>query len=170
MKILIACSILVAAAVSASAQTPELVWETAGFDGPESVVFDAARGEFYVSNMGTHGNGQTPGDGFISRVSADGKILELKWVTGFDNPKGLALTGGRLYVGDDKDLTEIDVAAGKISHRYAPADGPGDFNDCTADAAFMCAAGGSARFSGSAPGGSSRGSSSTAARPAGSTA
>ena len=141
MKILIVCSILVAATVSVSAQKPELVWETAGFDGPESVVFDAARGEYYVSNMGTHGKGQTPGDGFISRVSADGKILELKWVTGFDNPKGLTLTGGRLYVGDDKDLTEIDVAAGKISNRYAPADGPGDFNDCTADAAgnvYVC--------------------------------
>ncbi len=141
MKIAIVCFALVATALCAAAPKPELVWETAGFDGPESVVFDTARGEYYVSNMGTHGDGQAPGDGFISRVSADGKILELKWVTDFDNPKGLALVGGRLYVGDDKDLVEIDVGAGKISQRYAPDDGPGDFNDCTADAAgnvYVC--------------------------------
>jgi hypothetical protein len=141
MKTLIALLAVLVTAPLASAQAPELAWETGGFIGPESVVFDAARNEFYVSNMGTHGGGATPGDGFVSRVSADGKILELKWVTGFDNPKGLALTGGKLYVGDDKDLVEIDVAAGNVSHRYAPADGPGSFNDCTADAAgnvYVC--------------------------------
>lgn len=141
MKRLLPCLTLVATAVGASAPAPELVWETGGFIGPESVVFDAARNEFYVSNMGTHGAGQNPGDGFISRVSAGGEIIELRWVTGFDNPKGLALAHGRLYVGDDKDLTEIDVAAGKIANRHAPADGPGLFNDCTADAAgnvYVC--------------------------------
>jgi hypothetical protein len=123
-----------AAALSAAA-APELLWETSGFVGPESAVFDATRDEFYVSNMGTHGKDATPGDGFISRVSATGKLLELKWVTGFDNPKGLALVGGKLYVGDDKDLVEIDVAAARVAQRYAPPDGPGDFNDVTADPA-----------------------------------
>ena len=116
-----------------AAAAPELIWETKGFVGPESVVYDEGRNVLYVSNMGTHGDGQTPGDGFISRVSANGKILDLKWVAGFDNPKGLALANGRLYVGDDKDLVEIDVAAGKVVGRYAPEDGPGEFNDCTAD-------------------------------------
>ncbi|HEX2862544.1 MAG TPA: hypothetical protein VHN79_12935 [Lacunisphaera sp.] len=141
MKYLPVCFALVATAICAHAQGPELVWETSGFIGPESVVLDAERGEYYVSNMGTHGNGATPGDGFISRVGLDGKIVELKWVTGFDNPKGLALANGHLYVGDDKDLVEIDVKAGKVSNRYAPADGPGSFNDCTADAAgnvYVC--------------------------------
>ncbi len=132
---------VVVSAVRAFAQAPELVWETGGFEGPESAVFDASRGEFYVSNMGTFGKGATPGDGFISRVGADGKILELKWVTGLEDPKGLALANGRLYVGDDPALAEIDIAAGKIIARHAPADGKGDFNDCTADAAgnvYVC--------------------------------
>lgn len=127
----------------AHAATPELVWETAGFKGPESAVYDAARQVFYVSNMGTYNEGQTPGDGFISRVDAKtGAIVDLHWVSGFDNPKGLALANGRLYVGDDKDLVEVDLAAGKVVARYAPADGkPGSFNDCTADAAgnvYVC--------------------------------
>jgi hypothetical protein len=112
---------------------PELVWETTGFVAPESVVFDREREQFYVSNMGTWGEGSTRGDGFISRVSAEGRILDLRWVTGFDNPKGLALADGRLYVGDDTDLVEVDPKTGAVAARYAPADGPGGFNDCTAD-------------------------------------
>ncbi|HWA29353.1 MAG TPA: hypothetical protein VG734_27125 [Lacunisphaera sp.] len=141
MKYLPACLAFVAAVIC-PAQTPELVWETSGFIGPESVVFDASHDVFYVSNMGTHGNGAVPDDGFISRVSAEGKILELKWVTGLDDPKGLALANGRLYVGDEPALAEIDIAAGKIIARHAPADGgKGNFNDCTADAAgnvYVC--------------------------------
>jgi hypothetical protein len=133
MKLFAALVVASFAVVIASAATPELLWETPGFVGPESVVYDEARNELYVSNMGTHGNGATAGDGFISRVGADGKILELKWVTGFDNPKGLALVKDRLFVGDDKDMVEIDVAAGKIVARHAPDDGAGEFNDCTAD-------------------------------------
>ena len=123
---------MVAFAVHANA-APEIVWETAGFIGPESVAYDATRDVYYVSNMGTHGNGQTPDDGFISRVSAAGTILDLRWVSGFDNPKGLAVANDRLYVGDDKDMVEIDLATGEIVARHAPADGPGSFNDCTAD-------------------------------------
>jgi hypothetical protein len=124
-----------ASSPGASRAAPELVWETLGFVAPESVVFDQTRKQFYVSNMGSWGQGSTPGDGFISRVSAEGRILDLKWVTGFDNPKGLALAGGRLYVGDDAELIEIDPAAGAIAARHRPAGGPGGFNDCTADPA-----------------------------------
>ena len=36
---------------------PELLWETAGFVAPESAVFDPGRRQFYVSNMGTWGQG-----------------------------------------------------------------------------------------------------------------
>jgi hypothetical protein len=126
-------SLFIATAL-AVAGAPQLVWKADGFVGPESVVLDAARGEYYVSNMGTFGEGAVPDDGFISRVSLNGKILELKWVTGLSDPKGLALANGRLYVGDDPGLAEVDIAAGKIHAWHAPEDGKGDFNDCTADA------------------------------------
>ncbi|MDQ5980953.1 MAG: hypothetical protein QG602_3931 [Verrucomicrobiota bacterium] len=128
-------ALCVVAAVRALAQLPELLWETGGFSAPESVVFDAGRNQFYVSNMGAYGRGATPGDGFISRVGPDGKMLELKWVAGLQDPKGLALANGRLYVGDNADLVEIDPATGAITARHQPEDGPGSFNDCTADEA-----------------------------------
>jgi len=141
MKLLPACLVLASSVICTFAQPPVLLWETPGLIRPESVVFDAGRHEFYVSNMGTHGKDAVPGDGFISRLDAGGKIIELKWITGLDDPKGLALANGRLYVGDEPDLAEIDLATGKIVARYAPADGIGNFNDCTADAAgnvYVC--------------------------------
>ena len=125
-------ALILSAAVSPAA-APQLVWETPGFVAPESAVYHTARQEIYVSNMGTHGKDSTPGDGYISRVSPSGKILEAKWITGFDNPKGLAIANGRLYAGDDNDLVEMDIATGKVVARYTPTDGPGAFNDCTAD-------------------------------------
>jgi hypothetical protein len=134
MKYFAGFLLLIAVPASVHAAAPELLWETPGFIAPESVLYDANRQEFFVSNMGAHGSAAPAGDGFISRVAADGKLLELKWATGLDNPKGLALAKGKLYVGDDRDLVEIEVASGKIVARYAPADGPGSFNDCTADA------------------------------------
>ena len=119
--------------VAIAGPSPRLLWEAAGFAAPESVVFDHERQQLYVSNMGTWGEGATPGDGFISRVSAGGRILDLRWLTGFENPKGLAFANHRLYVADDADLTEVDPATGAVTARYAPAGGPGGFNDCTAD-------------------------------------
>jgi hypothetical protein len=122
------------ATVQAQDAVPALFWEATGFTAPESVVFDAGRKQFYVSNMGTWGQGATPGDGFISRLGADGRVLDLRWIAGFESPKGLALANGRLYVADDADLVEIDPGTGAIVARHKPADGPGGFNDCTVDA------------------------------------
>lgn len=123
------------ATAQAGPTEPELLWETAGFTAPESVVFDAARGQYYVSNMGTWGQGSVPGDGCISRVGADGALIELAWIAGLQSPKGLALVGDRLFAGDDDALIEIDVVRGAIIARHALPDGPGRFNDCTADPA-----------------------------------
>ncbi len=116
------------------ASAPELLWETSGFSAPESAVYDAARNQYYISNMGTWGQGSVPGDGFISRVGADGALLELTWIAGLQSPKGLARVGDRLFAGDDDALIEIDLVRGAIAARHVPSDGgPGRFNDCTAD-------------------------------------
>ena len=121
-------------ALPAAGAEPRLVWEAAGFIAPESVVHDPQADVLYVSNMGTHGAGAVAGDGFISRLGTDGRLQEARWITGLDNPKGLAVAGGRLYAGDDHALVEIDLGSGRILNRHAPEDGPGQFNDCTVDA------------------------------------
>lgn len=128
-------ALFVAAPALATQPTPELLWTVGGFSTPESVVYDRERDRFYVSNMATRGEGATPGDGFISRLDGHGNITELKWITGLQNPKGLVLTNGRLYAGDDDALVEMDLDRAAIVARHAPADGgPAQFNDATADA------------------------------------
>ncbi|MDQ1489569.1 MAG: hypothetical protein QOJ23_2083, partial [Actinomycetota bacterium] len=55
-----------------------------GFENPESAPWDSATGFFYVSNIGPgpiNPLGREP-DGYLSRVSSDGRLVDAKWVTG----------------------------------------------------------------------------------------
>ncbi|MEX2525117.1 MAG: SMP-30/gluconolactonase/LRE family protein [Gammaproteobacteria bacterium] len=108
------------------------LWETDGFKTPESVVYDEANDVLYVSNV-NGAPGDKDGNGFISRVSLDGEILELEWVTGMDAPKGLAIVGNKLYVSDIDTLVEINIDGGAITNRYQAEDGQ-FFNDVAASA------------------------------------
>ncbi len=97
------------------------VWELDGFSTPESVLYDETNNVLYVSNI----NGsalEKDNNGFISRVSPDGEMLELKWVEDMNAPKGLALHSGKLYVTDIDSLIEIDIESGSISQRYVAED------------------------------------------------
>jgi len=119
-------------ALPAAAGQPAKVWEAAGFANPASVVWDGDSGAVYVSNV----NGAAPdkdGNGYISKLSAAGKVLAEKWVTGLDGPKGMAVRKGRLFVADIDRLVEIDTAAGKVVHTHT-AEGAKLFTDVTIDA------------------------------------
>lgn len=105
----------------AHGENPELQWETANFKNPESVVYDRARDLLYVSNV----NGEPTakdGNGFISTVSMSGEIQNLKWITGLDAPKGLAIYKNKLYIADIDTLVEIDITSSEVSNRYDVAD------------------------------------------------
>lgn len=108
------------------------LWEATGFSTPESALVAADHGTIFVSNVAG-----TPmdkdGNGFISRLKPDGTIDKLKWVTGFNAPKGLAIAGGKLYVADIDQLVAIDIAKGEIVKRYDAA-GAKFLNDVAADA------------------------------------
>ena len=108
------------------------LWESkADFKLPESVVFDKENNILYVSNM--QGDPfSKDGNGFISKVDLDGKIVKLKWIEGLHAPKGLAISKGKLYVGDVDQLIEIDIKAGKISKKLDAA-GASFLNDVTVD-------------------------------------
>lgn len=109
------------------------LWQTEGFKNPESAIYDEKNNVIYVSNV----NGppaEKDGNGFISKVSMDGNIIALEWVAaGLNAPKGLAITGDHLYVADIDTLVEIDIARGKISHRYT-IEGAKFLNDTVAAA------------------------------------
>jgi hypothetical protein len=110
---------------SAFALTPK--WRVEGLASPESVLLSADTGFFYVSNVNGEGEARD-GNGFISRVSRDGIVLERQWATGLDAPKGMTLKDGRLYVADITSLKVVDTATGKVVQAIA-APGAGFLND-----------------------------------------
>lgn len=120
-------------ALEAAAQdgTATEIWALDGLSTPESVVLDEEKGELYVSNIAGEPTGKD-GNGFLSRVSTDGKMLEAEWVTGLDAPKGLALDGSTLYVTDIDRLVAVDVASGEISNSWQ-AEGAQFLNDPAVD-------------------------------------
>lgn len=109
----------------------ELVWETLGFNNPESVIYDPSNDVLFVSNV----NGsptEKDGNGYISKVLLDGTILSKKWVIGLNAPKGLAIYEDTLYVADIDTLVAIDIASGTISNSYQVDDAK-FLNDVAAD-------------------------------------
>lgn len=115
--------LLAAAAVTAHADGGReltLLWETDGFKAPECALFDEAGGVIYVSNVNGDPTAKD-GNGFISRVSTNGAVIDRKWVTGLDAPKGLAMSNGKLYVTDIDTVVEIDPASGTISNTWQDA-------------------------------------------------
>jgi hypothetical protein len=111
---------------TASAQTPEpfqherleRIWETpTTLKVPESALYDAARKVIYVSNMSTT-QGAKDGQGYIAKLSPDGKVIANPWVTGLHAPKGMGLTGTHLFVSSIDEIVEIDVEKGTIVNRH----------------------------------------------------
>lgn len=108
------------------------IWKTTpDLKGPESVIYHPGSDSLFVSNV----NGSPDafdGNGFISQLSVDGKILSLHWLDDLNAPKGLALNGDYLYVADINELVVIDVANKKIVQRYQ-AEGAKFLNDVAID-------------------------------------
>ena len=89
------------------------IWRASGFEQPESALFDAANKRIIVSNIA--GNpGAADGNGYLSVLSLDGKIVTQHWTDGMDAPKGMAISGGKLYVADITKVRVVDLASGKL--------------------------------------------------------
>lgn len=130
--------LLLAAVVSSDAQAASRAKWVRGFSHPESVLIDGARR--YVSNIGEHldplGH---DGDGFISELDADGRIVALHAfpIDGdrLDSPKGMARLDGRLYVADIDRVVGFDlVTRRRVFEAHVPAGGPTLLNDLDAAA------------------------------------
>jgi sugar lactone lactonase YvrE len=111
----------------------EPVWEATGLMAPESAVYNPTSRILYVSNI-NGGPMDRDGNGFISKLATDGKVVETHWVTGLNAPKGMVLHRGRLYVSDIDRLVVIEVKTGRISGSYL-APSAVFLNDVAVDAA-----------------------------------
>jgi DNA-binding beta-propeller fold protein YncE len=101
------------------------------FRVPESVIYDENNDVLYVSNMNYEAR-LKDGNGFISRLSTSGEILDLKWVEDMSSPKGLGIYEGKLYVSDVDEVIVIDIAKGEIADRIV-IEGAKMINDISID-------------------------------------
>ena len=109
----------VAAADSAPAATIALTVNL--LEAPEAARFDPELGVYFVANINGSPLGKD-GNGFISRLTRDGKVDSLKFIAGgrggavLNAPKGMAINGDTLWVAD------IDVARAFDARSGAPLD------------------------------------------------
>ncbi|MCG2589871.1 SMP-30/gluconolactonase/LRE family protein [Rhodohalobacter sulfatireducens] len=95
----------------------DIVVSVTGFSGPEAVRYDPAQDVYFVSNF----NGDAAGDanGFISKVSSDGTIDDLQFITGSDirplhGPRGMYITGDTLWAADAEGVHGFDTESGEL--------------------------------------------------------
>ena len=136
MRIITAVATIAFAAASAHAESHRLdkKWETqAQLKIPESVLFDPERKVLYVSNI----DGEpwaNDGKGSIGKVGLDGKVIAVDWVSGLNAPKGMAVRGSKLYVGDLTHVVVIDIDKGAVVERITVSGAEG-LNDVAIDSA-----------------------------------
>lgn len=107
---------LLAAAVTSMVADGANVRSVAGFSGPEAVRYDPDQDVYFVANF----NGETSGDanGFVSRISPDGEILDLEFMTGTDEfpfhaGRGMYIDGDSLWVADAGGIHRFDRKTGE---------------------------------------------------------
>ena len=116
---------------SGKAQKLVELWRTGPvMKTPESALYSPERGTIFVSNMDGDASIKD-GKGFISQLTPDGQVVREEWVSGMNAPKGMAISGEKLYVSDIDQLIEIDIVKGEISNRF-PAAGAIFLNDVAA--------------------------------------
>jgi sugar lactone lactonase YvrE len=89
-----------------------------GLEAPEAARFDPELGVYFLSNINGSPLGKD-GNGYISRVTRDGKVDSLKFIAGgrggakLDAPKGIAIQGDTLWVADIDAARAFDKRSGK---------------------------------------------------------
>jgi len=132
MRLIILFGMFLFLCLNISAQSFDKIWETEKvFKTPESVYFNADRDQIYVSNI----NGKPTdkdNNGFISLLKKDGPITTLKWISGMNAPKGMAVVDSLLYVTDIDRFHIINIDEAKII-KTVNVDNAVFLNDMAAD-------------------------------------
>jgi hypothetical protein len=113
----------------AEARSLELVWMASGFEQPEGAAL-APDGGYFISNIGPGPEMEKDGNGYISRLNADGTVAAAKFAGGLDAPAGLAVHEGVLYAADRDGVVMFDAATGAPKGKVVIG-GAGFLNDMT---------------------------------------
>ncbi|HEY4198402.1 MAG TPA: ATP-binding protein [Mucilaginibacter sp.] len=125
------CGLLFFTVTNARAQhTIKQIWATDTVVViPESVL--PVKDIMYVSEIDGAPWGRD-GKGEVGKLTRDGKVIDLNWITGLNAPKGLAINGDLLYVADLDELVVISISQNKIDHKIKIPGAEG-LNDVTVD-------------------------------------
>lgn len=119
--------------------TTDRVAQVTGLAGPEAVRYDPDQDVWFVANFGESGEEQRDGNGFISRVAADGAVETLRFMTGtagapLHMPRGMAIRGDTLFVADVDGVHAFDRRSGAhLRFVDMSAHEPGFINDLAFD-------------------------------------
>ncbi len=111
-------------AEAAPASTATIVLKDAGLQTPECALWDPDQDIYFLSNI----NGDPTAvdkNGFISKISPEGKVIELKFIESgkkgaeLNAPKGMAIAGNILYVADLDVVRRFDRKSGKPRGKIA---------------------------------------------------
>ncbi|MBC7004594.1 hypothetical protein BIZ37_18695 [Photobacterium sp. BZF1] len=89
----------------------KLLWQSGPHNDPESIVYDPNEDVFYVSNQFFKGES---GQATISKLNKQGQVIEDSWLSGLNEPKGLAIKGSTLFVTDIDKVHIIDIPSRTI--------------------------------------------------------
>ena len=108
-----------------------LAQDSNGLANPESVISDGKY--LYVTNIGNGGPTAKDGDGYIAKLSPDGKLISTTFFEGKLNaPKGTAIIQGALYVADIDQVVGFNLKTGKrIGEVNMAGSGSSFLNDLT---------------------------------------
>jgi len=98
-------------AATTQARSLELLWTASGFEQPEGAAL-APDGSYFISNIGPGESDALDGNGYISRLNADGSLAAAKFAEGLHAPTGMAVHDGVLYVADRDGVAMFDAATG----------------------------------------------------------
>jgi hypothetical protein len=103
-----------------------------GLSSPETVAWDSLSDLYLVSNV--NGDpGAKDGNGFISRIAPDGRVVALRWIAGggagatLNAPKGMAIVVDSLFVADLDAVRVFDRRTG-APLRTVPVPGASGLN------------------------------------------
>ncbi len=129
MKIVLPFLFLFITGICQAQHQLEKIWESdTTLAIPESVLYD--KDVLYVSLI-DGSPWEADGKGEIGKLDKNGKIVNAKWATGLNAPKGMGLFNKKLYVADITDVAVIN-ASGMIESKI-PVSGAQGLNDVTID-------------------------------------
>ncbi|MEP2446442.1 MAG: hypothetical protein ABJI69_04370 [Balneola sp.] len=115
-----------------------ILFSVQGLSQPEAVRYDESQNVYFISNFNGGGN-DLDSNGFITKVDAEGNVIEMQFMTGTDQypfhaPRGMYIEKGSLWVADVTGVHVFDTKTG-TQQKFIDFSSfqPGFLNDVSGD-------------------------------------